>query len=387
MLTKASRIYDRTYLPGLDLLRLFAALLILLDDLGAFSAAHPGVGPPFAFQPFNLASRFGWVGVEIFFVISGFGLAISANRRTASEFIKRRLIRIMPVLWACSLIAAAALWQTDAPLREILPSFVRSATLFPVGPYVDGTIWALIAGTSFYLLVWAILLLGQTHNLERIATILGLASALFLSIFVAEVAWHGLQSVGPLGLFERFVFKRTLLRYGVFFAFGILLWLGIERGLTPRRMLFCCIFAVYGGFEIALHAASEAAQVDFVIALPPIGAISLAVAVWVVAVCGLIASVHLHNAVGGKSERCGGVVRPLGRLAYALYLNHYTLGAVIVYRLLSRQVEPSLVFLTAATVILGSSWFITRWGERAIARVLGRLLGVRDSNPHQAVQV
>jgi peptidoglycan/LPS O-acetylase OafA/YrhL len=100
MLTKASRIYDRTYLPGLDLLRLFAALLILLDDLGAFSAAHPGVGPPFAFQPLNLASRFGWVGVEIFFVISGFGLAISANRRTASEFIKRRLIRIMPVLWA-----------------------------------------------------------------------------------------------------------------------------------------------------------------------------------------------------------------------------------------------------------------------------------------------
>ncbi len=70
---------SKSHLFGLDLLRLFAAALVVFNHFGAFSEALPDVGAPFAFPSLNFMTRFGWVGVEIFFVISGFVIALSAR--------------------------------------------------------------------------------------------------------------------------------------------------------------------------------------------------------------------------------------------------------------------------------------------------------------------
>src|SRR5579871_609337 len=254
---KVSTIDSKDHLFGLDMLRLLAACLVVFDHLGVFSAARPDVGIPFAFPYLNFFDRFGWVGVQIFFVISGFVIALSAKDETAVRFAKRRIVRLWPALFVCSVIGAFALWVVNTPIHEIVGSFARSITMFPAGPYVDGVIWSLIVEAVFYLLITLVLLIGQFHNLDRVATALGCLSAGFLSLFVLLLLFDpGVDRHTVFALFERFIFRFTLLRVGVFFSLGMTLWLSFEYGFTRTRMLLSAIWACFGIVEIAIHAAS-----------------------------------------------------------------------------------------------------------------------------------
>lgn len=57
---------------------------------------HQGVGVP----GLNILFSVGWIGVEIFFLLSGFGLSASLDRNPDFfQFYKRRLKRILPTWW------------------------------------------------------------------------------------------------------------------------------------------------------------------------------------------------------------------------------------------------------------------------------------------------
>ena len=87
---------------GIQALRGFAAaLVVVLHATG---------------QPFGMEASKPWVwmrghaGVDIFFVISGFVMAISATgqgRPTAGEFLRRRILRIVPLYWIFTLVMLA----------------------------------------------------------------------------------------------------------------------------------------------------------------------------------------------------------------------------------------------------------------------------------------
>ena len=96
----------------LDPLRLGAALSVAVFHLMFWSWAWPSIGVPPGFEhyvaadvQFPSAARFtwfGWVGVEIFFVISGFVIANSASKSSAIEFLFSRALRLYPAVWVCS---------------------------------------------------------------------------------------------------------------------------------------------------------------------------------------------------------------------------------------------------------------------------------------------
>ena len=48
---------------------------------------------------------FGWIGVEIFFVISGYVIASSAEGAAPRTFLRRRAQRLLPAAWVCATIA------------------------------------------------------------------------------------------------------------------------------------------------------------------------------------------------------------------------------------------------------------------------------------------
>ena len=87
--------------PHVDLLRALAALLVVvyhLDALGSLALR----GDVFWTLPF----RYGWVGVDLFLVISGFVIMLSAAQahdRTPKDFkwpfMQRRLRRLLPLSW------------------------------------------------------------------------------------------------------------------------------------------------------------------------------------------------------------------------------------------------------------------------------------------------
>ncbi|RYE53878.1 MAG: acyltransferase, partial [Sphingobacteriales bacterium] len=53
--------------------------------------------------------NFGWLGVPVFFVISGYYIAVSAtNCKTARDFAVKRLFRIFPAYWISLIIVLIA---------------------------------------------------------------------------------------------------------------------------------------------------------------------------------------------------------------------------------------------------------------------------------------
>src|SRR6218665_2165317 len=80
-------------------LRGFAAMLVLASH----ALLYPLMGEHIAF------GRLGWLGVILFFVISGFIMvAVTGEGRFSPlDFLRRRFIRIVPMYWGATLIAAA----------------------------------------------------------------------------------------------------------------------------------------------------------------------------------------------------------------------------------------------------------------------------------------
>jgi peptidoglycan/LPS O-acetylase OafA/YrhL len=375
------------HLFGLDLLRLFAAALVVLNHFGAFSAAVPDVGKPFAFPFLNFMTRFGWVGVEIFFVISGFVIALSARGASPGGFLKRRALRIFPALWVCSLIALVALATTNGPLGELLVAFFHSITLSPRGPYVDGVVWSLIVEAVFYLLIWVVLLTKSFHQLDRVAAALGIVSVVFLSIFGLAVIFSDTPlAASVVSVFERFAFKILLLRYGVFFALGMTLWLGFEYGFTTNRKILGLVMAVFGVVEIAIQAVSEVTQAVIVSAIPPFEATIIPIMVWSAGIAVLIASVSYRAEIGDLLKPRSALVTKLGLLTFPLYLNHYTIGRIMVFNLMSTHLGRPAAFAISLGVVCGSSWLVMMIPEPAIQARLRKLLKLDASAARQIIQ-
>ncbi|MGD5438086.1 hypothetical protein QUS99_22630, partial [Xanthomonas citri pv. citri] len=101
----------KSHLPLLDPLRFAAALGVAIFPQIFWSWAWVSIGVP-GFERHVAAdvlypsaapfTWFGWVGVEIFFVISGFVIANSASQASPGEFLLGRALRLYPAVWVCA---------------------------------------------------------------------------------------------------------------------------------------------------------------------------------------------------------------------------------------------------------------------------------------------
>ncbi|MEP6603221.1 MAG: acyltransferase [Spartobacteria bacterium] len=137
--------------PGLDLLRALAILLVVLYHAGLF-----GFELPFDVQ------RFGWVGVDLFFVLSGYLIAgqlcariARGDRPNLTVFYHRRALRILPAYLVIVAIyfLLPATWReypTIPPLWKFL-SFTQNLGLR--GGTSFSHAWSLCIEAQFYLLL------------------------------------------------------------------------------------------------------------------------------------------------------------------------------------------------------------------------------------------
>ena len=161
----------RRHIPVLDGLRGLAVVLVLLFHLDRLSGA--------AWPDRVLARLFGagWVGVDLFFVLSGFlitGILVdtAAQRNFFRNFYARRALRIFPLYYAL-LVVGFAVYPTFAPAihadrdwRLFLDgqwwfwSYLANIRLAAVGgaPMNFGHLWSVAIEEQFYL-VWPLLLL------------------------------------------------------------------------------------------------------------------------------------------------------------------------------------------------------------------------------------
>jgi peptidoglycan/LPS O-acetylase OafA/YrhL len=364
---------------GVDLLRFFAALMVVLNHFGVFAWNRPAVdanGKWLAFPEVVSASWYGWVGVQIFFVISGFVIAASAQKATPTGFLKHRIIRVFPTLWICSTLAFAVLLCSGQPFSILLPAYIRSLFLSPVGPYIDGVVWTLVVEAAFYFLIFLTLLTGRFDQMNRVALCLGVASAIFLTISACAAFFHDIVVFSKIAAAcSRFYFKVMLLHHGVFFACGMLLWYGFQRGFSRLTLTLIGVFVVFGAVEIVLQSVdydhSVVARAEDGPAVPPLfNRAMLAVLIWMGGVAGLVLSVAFRSDIYRRLKKYRKLLRDIGLLTYPIYLNHFVMGMTLVPALFAIGLASPLVFALSFATVLWSSWLIMSIPERALQSAL-----------------
>ncbi len=153
----------------IDLLRFLAALSVVFyhytfrGPAGGFSVlSYPLLAP---------ATQYGYLGVELFFMISGFVVLMTAAASARlRDFCISRVVRLYPAFWACCTITYAATVAFADPPSATFDQYLFNMTmvsgLFRIPP-IDGAYWSLLVEIRFYALVAAVLAIGRIHQAQR----------------------------------------------------------------------------------------------------------------------------------------------------------------------------------------------------------------------------
>ncbi len=215
------RINDGSSAPGkkgthdqikfISLLRASAALLVLWDHLaGVWPTYNKRSWIPTKIvestinHPFQISQDFGWLGVCLFFLVSGFIITHVAMRESALDFLVKRVFRIFPPLWFAILLTVFVEWfMSPTPLqpgsgsysiKQVLLAMTLFNYLMAKNVVVSGVAWTLIIEMSFYFLMWIMLpllrrqpLLVTTFGLIIVGAALGTRNQFGESYFVLVV--------------------------------------------------------------------------------------------------------------------------------------------------------------------------------------------------------
>lgn len=287
------------------------------------------------------------LGPELFFVISGFVILMTAWGRSVPDIIGSRVGRLYPAYWVGVLATGALLlfvWEgKQITGGQVLVNLTLLQSLFDVG-HVDGVYWTLWVELRFYLLVTVLAAFGITRRRVLWFAALWPAAALL----ARTLGW----SDGVVWL---------VAPYAPLFAAGMALYV-IHR----------CGHALVPWLLVAANAAA-AAVVLVPARMHSLGANSVVpphaagLAVALLACVGLVALVTLTPLARWRWS----VLTTVGALTYPLYLTHEYWGLWIVHLLHDRL--PVWAVLTAATAFsLLLAWLVHRFVEKPFGPRLRR---------------
>jgi peptidoglycan/LPS O-acetylase OafA/YrhL len=326
--------------PGLDGLRGIAVLLVLYCHAPQLFGRNDGSdGWPWA------ASRGAWLGVDLFFVLSGFlitGLLLQDRSRPGAlgRFWLRRALRIFPLaLLYLAVLAAALAWVPGlARLREPGAFWWALTYTTNVRVLLEGwrsppfdILWSLAVEEHFYL-VWPFVVLFVRRRSVALAT-----AALVLS--APLLRWLLLPGHGALGVYVATWCRTDALAAGALLA---LAWHGPWRDAVLRAGRWCLLPAtVWLGWVLAV-------PVPAWFHIGGLSAIAGAFVAWVAVALApprWLAPVLTH-----------GALRAVGRISYGLYVWHLLVGEAVRRLVPGGLALRSLVWLAAVFVVAQLSY-------------------------------
>lgn len=118
----------------------------------------------FHFQLFD----YGYLGVHLFFIISGFVIFLTAKSvKKPSDFVIARFSRLYPTYWVCLFLTFAVLYygRGDVTLKQLIYNLTMFQAFLGV-ENVDGAYWSLTEELVFYVIVFSALMLGIINQVK-----------------------------------------------------------------------------------------------------------------------------------------------------------------------------------------------------------------------------
>ncbi|MDQ0922282.1 peptidoglycan/LPS O-acetylase OafA/YrhL [Pseudarthrobacter sp. W1I19] len=333
----------------LDGLRGLAAVAVLVSHFtGAYDTIN--VDAPKAFFDFP----YGAFGVQLFFLISGFVILMSARRATEpSDFVISRASRIYPAYWLSLIIALAVAPVLHEPhLRlsawEALLNFTMGQRWLQVPNAVD-VYWTLAVELQFYVLIAVLLIVTRCRLSDRVVS---RVSFFWLLMAVLVAIWAGpySQGIDPQSVITpvKIVLNLTLAEYAPLFCAGMLAFTArAQRRMSPLLLLSSGSAVFVTG---VLHSWVDAAVVA--------------------GICAFFVTVTMRTTTSWLTIAA---LQWLGKISYSLYIIHAVIGYVTITAVLP-FVGRDWAMLLAAAVSIGASWLLYETGEKRCSAVLRRLL-------------
>lgn len=342
--------------PALDWLRGLAALAVVV-----FHYFHKGPKEGWIQAQHNpvldAVASYGYLGVHLFFMISGYVIMMTAQNSDLRRFVASRASRLVPALWVCvALTALIELAVPDAPFKpESWVQFFANLTLVPTWfgqPPMDGAYWSLAIEINFYLWVAVVIAFGQLRHIEKL-----LLAWLALSFI------NFLRPMYPVQLF-------TSAHWAPLFSAGAFFFLVRQSGWTRLR-IGAVVLAALLGCAYAWRETGHVSGWGELVALDD-GPNHLVVQGIMLTYFGAFLWMVLRP-VGQSASRLSDL---FGRLTYPLYLIHqnagYALFGVAAAAGLVSSVGATLVSLGIMGLAVLTAWILNVTVEQKWGPVLRR---------------
>ena len=362
----------KQHLPGLDGLRGLAILMVMF---GHFMVVGKNLEVS---SPWHRFLQSGYLGVDFFFVLSGFlitGILIDSKNRTPyfRVFYWRRALRIFPLYYGLLAVSwLTVLWLTPSD-RALLTGndspawfwlYASNIGMAAKGSWLEsptwvglGHFWSLAVEEQFYL-VWPLLIFVLPGKwLERLCIFLVVCSPF---VFHPLAEWLGNVPA----------YASTLSRLGVLAAGGWLAVLWRKEGVWPVLSRYFPYLAAGSGLLLLLERT----------VLPIFSGVESTIVL-------LLGSALVGMAVHGKGRYSSrffklAILRWFGKYSYGIYVYHHALKPVWIHFLWEKSIVPwagsgwtgTLIYTAAATALsLSLAWLSWRFFEAPILAYKSRV--------------
>ena len=345
-------------LPLLDYCRFVAASSVLSFHYFWNGIANQKITSLDHVDALTAWARYGYLGVELFFMISGYVIFMSARRRSTSQFIVGRATRLYPAYLVAMLITTCfALWlgsgETRVNLRQVLGN-IAFYQPWHHQRFVDGVYWTLMIEVKFYVAVAVLIAIGGQRYFDAVFKLWPML------MLVAFALGHGAWDDPEKGSFA------LLGGYYAFFASGALFAIIRDRP------------SIWANVSLAI---STALGIRFCVAIVAAHGTPAETIVTAAILCSFTLMFFVVNWSAGGRVTSLPAASLLGALTYPLYLVHAHIG----YMLLSRFGSTQHRFLSYALTI--GFVFLLAWAIHEIVEVrwagfwrncFGRIVGIAE---------
>lgn len=375
------------HILGLDLLRFVAACLVVafhycflmgINPGGLVGSASKGV---VKFPELYGLTSFGWVGVQIFFVISGFVIAFSGEKSSAFSFLRSRIVRLGPAVWICAPITLLATIVVGFRQHEdMYRAFRHSIAFLPWGPWIDGSYWTLGIEISFYTTVFFLIKFFRFENIKLLAAMIGVVSSMYWTLH-AVVGIEEVNSFAPLinWVLEDRLPKLLLINHGMFFALGVFLWSQLIKKDNGKNIFWIILFSISGCAQIVAETniVNHEFQTAYSAAVP--------CAIWLASLAAIVVSVRANASLHALPAGVVKAIQIAGMMTYPLYLLHQIVGGSMMGwmvvngadRWVALATVIIIIFILTAAIATRAEPWLQGWTKYLINEVHGRYKTLR----------
>ncbi len=338
---------DAARVNELDLLRFLAAMSVVFFHYSSRGYAAGAVST-MSYTLLTPVTKYGYLGVQLFFLISGFVILMTAAGGSLRSFAVSRAVRLYPAFWVCCTVTFATIAllgaeRFSATTSHYLINMTLLSGFFGV-PSIDGVYWSLFVELKFYLLVALVLAAGMIHRAELLL-VLWLVSTIALTAM-------------PIGILHSLL----VTNYAAYFIAGSMCFLVWSQGFSLLRggvILAAWLVALtqsakeVGDFESHFHTGLDARVVVVLITI-------------FFAVMLLVAT--RRTGPLGKRRWLA-----LGAITYPLYLLHQYIGYMI-FNAAYPAIDRHVLLWGTIALMLVAAYGVNVLLERRLAALLKNML-------------